>query len=828
MERIQRGTIVLAFVVVFLVTLALLVTPVSGTPDVADNEPNATTDTVERLVLLNDSVTGKDPSQLRAHATETQADFLDTVADANDSRVVREFWVVNAVLIEIDASALPHEEVQSHPDVRAVTRNTEMTLRQTDTLRSSSVGITPNVMPTSTELSAVQTTTSGSTSSETEAPVTYGIEQIRGPDVWEWYGTGQTSTVAVLDTGVDPQHPDIDLHTMDPDDPTYPGGWVEFATDGTKISGAEPFDPNGHGTHTSGTVSGGTASGTHIGLAPDTRLLHAKVFNDDTEGTLAQAFAAMEWAIDNDADIIAMSLGGPSNDAWIDAIETLRENDITVVAASGNSGEGTSSSPGNLYSTIGVGAVDETETVDSFSSGEQIVTADRWGDSAPADWPTEYDVPTVTGPGVDVVSSLPDERWGTRSGTSMSTPHVAGTVALITAAAGERLDPTAVEAAITTTARHPDGTDTSDHRYGHGVVDAFAATMYTQHDGAITGTVTDQRGDPIQNATVGAGDVETQTDTEGEFLIVTDANNSVPVTVSQAGFKRHVTNVSVTRGAYQQHELELKHEFTVEVVSSPEPTVQAGDPITVDLAVSGIESVTISDDIDSTVDPDHLSVNIDGSSAKLGETVAYDQLVSDDFTVTVETDPGTVGTLDLVIDLTGNGSETSLSRTVTVQPTRPAVSFRDQRTDGTAVRVSAAHHTENVSVAVYESTDDGPGELLGTSDNRSAGTIHENIIVPTSLNETTDRLLVGLHADDELVRLNGDPVIATGELDLVDTHPAGVEYNVYYAVTDGKRTLRGGHLTLARGAALDGEPRNGVRISGRHLTLLRGHLIANQ
>jgi len=161
----------------------------------------------------------------------------------------------------------------------------------------------------------------------------------------------------VLDTGVDADHPDIDLAS---------DGWVEFDASGERLD-TEPHDPSGHGTHVTGVVAGGNASGRYVGVAPEARLLHGKVLDDG--GTFAQITAGIEWALERDADVISMSFGIPANgdsvheEAFIEPIRTASEAEAVVVTSSGNTGQGATGSSGNVYDAVAVGAVVRARTL---------------------------------------------------------------------------------------------------------------------------------------------------------------------------------------------------------------------------------------------------------------------------------------------------------------------------------------------------------------------------------------------------------------------------------------------------------------------------------
>jgi subtilisin family serine protease len=340
-----------------------------------------------------------------------------------------------------------------------------------------------------------QSTTAEATADSPET--TYGLAQIRATAAWEAYDTrGANTSVAVLDTGVDPDHPDINLTA-----------WAEFDGDGNKLD-TEPQDysSSGHGTHASGTVAGGNASGQQIGVAPETALYHGAVLTNcegPCTGTLSQIIAGMEWGVENDVDVLSMSLGanGYYND-FIDPVQNAQSAGTAVVAAIGNKGEGNSSSPANVYDAIAVGASDRNEDIVSFSSGEQIDTQSAWGATEPGTlgWPDSYIVPSVAAPGQFVTSAEPGGTYGEKSGTSMATPHVAGAVALVQSATEDRVSPGELETALEAGAAKPDDwpepDDQRDTRYGSGIVDVPATVVEIEGPAARYDT---NRSTPVVN-----------------------------------------------------------------------------------------------------------------------------------------------------------------------------------------------------------------------------------------------------------------------------------------------------------------------------------------
>ncbi|MGW0692210.1 S8 family serine peptidase [Streptomyces sp. NPDC002738] len=244
-------------------------------------------------------------------------------------------------------------------------------------------------------------------------------KQIGAPQVWESGDTGQGVDVAVLDTGVDTQHPDI-------------VGQVAAST--SFVPDQDVEDHNGHGTHVASTIAGtGAASdGKEKGVAPGARLHVGKVLGNDGSGQESWVLAGMEWAArDQHAKVISLSLGaGPSDghDPMSEAVNQLSaETGALFTIASGNAGPHSVSTPSVADAALSVGAVDASDQLAEFSS-----TGPRQGDAGLK--------PELTAPGVDVLAARSqyvtdgEGYYQTLSGTSMATPHVAGAAALLAAA----------------------------------------------------------------------------------------------------------------------------------------------------------------------------------------------------------------------------------------------------------------------------------------------------------------------------------------------------------------------------------------------------------
>ena len=299
-------------------------------------------------------------------------------------------------------------------------------------------------------------------SQDVHALLDKAVVQIGADQVWASGYTGAGVKVCVIDTGVDATHPDLNGNKV--------VAWVDYVNGRTT-----PYDDHGHGTHVSSTIAGtGAASnGQYKGVAYNASLMVAKVLNAQGSGSDTNIIKGIDWAVQNGAQVISMSLGSTSHDqALDDAVASAVSKGVTVVVAAGNSGPNakTIASPGDSPDAITVGAVDRTDAIASFSS------------RGPNSDGTVK--PDVTNMGVGLVAAKAtgtNAGKGTQyylpmSGTSMATPMTSGTVALLLQA-NPKLTPAQVKTALEKTAK-PLGSTVPNNDYGYGRVQAKAAVDY--------------------------------------------------------------------------------------------------------------------------------------------------------------------------------------------------------------------------------------------------------------------------------------------------------------------------------------------------------------
>ncbi|WP_433791319.1 S8 family peptidase [Actinoplanes sp. CA-252034] len=319
----------------------------------------------------------------------------------------------------------------------------------------------------------------------------WDLDKMNVPGAWE-QSTGADVVVAVIDTGVDGNHPDL-------------AGNVLSGYDAIDDTEGGDSDGNGHGTHVAGTVAAVTGNGEGIaGVAPDAKVLPVKVLDADGSGWSSDTAEGIVWATDHGAQVINMSLGSNSStDAEKAAVGYAIENGVTVVAAAGNEREEGSptSYPAAYDGVIAVAATDADDEVAEYSNRGDYVD--------------------VAAPGSGILSTYPADltedgsEYAELNGTSMASPHVAAVAALIKASAPD-ITPQGIQNALEESAVDL-GEDGFDPDFGHGRVDAAAAVEAAAGGGG--------GGDELitpELAVDGGGLVSYGSDTETTFQVSAD------------------------------------------------------------------------------------------------------------------------------------------------------------------------------------------------------------------------------------------------------------------------------------------------------------------
>ncbi|WP_025719409.1 S8 family peptidase [Paenibacillus polymyxa] len=238
-----------------------------------------------------------------------------------------------------------------------------------------------------------------------------GLEIIHAEQFWKRNIFGSNVVIAVLDTGIDMKHEDLQNNII---------GGRNFTSDYDN----DPHnyqDGNGHGTHVAGIIAANNKK-VNIGVAPRASILILKTLTNDGDGDINNLIEAIYYAIlwrgpnGESVNIMAMSLGTKKDNPLLhDAIRYAVGHGLSIVAASGNDGNGESDReyryPGAYNEVIEVGSIGATKLISKFSNkNEQL---------------------DIVAPGEDIYSTFLNNKYASFSGTSMAVPFVAGALALI-------------------------------------------------------------------------------------------------------------------------------------------------------------------------------------------------------------------------------------------------------------------------------------------------------------------------------------------------------------------------------------------------------------
>ena len=430
--------------------------------------------------------------ELKEFSLKTQADVLSYLqAEEKSGKVsgINGLWIVNA--ISCDASKDVIYKLSSHPDVEIIGYNKEMQL------------ISPEQMK---EIKSESNVKAGGPDAHVQAVEAHRVW-------WEEGYTGKNIVVAVLDSGTNTNHLDLKDHLwkgfIDTDGDempdTYVNGW-NFVSNNFDIT-----DDYGHGTHCAGIVCGDGTSMVTTGIAPDASLMTVKTINRSGGGSVAQMINGVQFAVENGADIISMSLGFKNNQLTTTQKETIRstfdnvlEAGVVVCAAAGNDGD-TYGAPNNVdypaacpapwtnpdqtleggnSSVICVGAI----KVDTDNDNNPVYNPCDFSSRGPSTWEgtlyNDYPYnggasmglirPDISAPGYFIRSTKynSNDTYEIKSGTSQATPCVAGVIALMLEK-NSTLTPAQISQIIEETATSKPAT--KNNIVGAGVVNALAA-----------------------------------------------------------------------------------------------------------------------------------------------------------------------------------------------------------------------------------------------------------------------------------------------------------------------------------------------------------------
>lgn len=337
--------------------------------------------------------------------------------------------------------------------------------------------------------------------------------------------------IAVIDTGIDYYHLDL----VD----NYAGGYDFVNLD------EDPMDDEGHGTHVAGIIAAKDNDFGVVGVAPDAKLYALKVLDDTGSGYMSDVIFAIQWATDPNGngyaedrlDIINMSFGADVGNIFLRWACNLAYRDgLLLVAAAGN--YGAVCYPAAYSRVIAVSATDY-----DYVSNKDIL----------ADFSSVGTEVELAAPGIAINSTLPGNNYDAWSGTSMASPHVAGTAALVWAA-----NPSWSNKDVRTRLQNTaEDINLLDAEQGYGLVDAENAVLGTtkgnnlptqQATGTITGTVTNTSGDVITGAEVIADGYSDLTEANGIYSLNDIPVGSYNVNASATGYREGSQQADVSEG----------------------------------------------------------------------------------------------------------------------------------------------------------------------------------------------------------------------------------------------------------------------------------------
>ena len=422
-------------------------------------------------------------SELKTFSKNSQKDVLSFLTGHEKSLQVEQvmpLWIVN--LINCYATAEVIEQLAQMPGIARIDYDQERQL---------------------IELSDAHTPLAEPDALDYNPNTAWNVSLVNAPQVWEQGFTGQDIVVAVLDTGVNPNHQDLAGRMWT--HPNYPNHGYNFVNNNYDTS-----DNQSHGTHCAGTVAGNGTAGTTTGMAPGATIMALKVLSDSGGGTEAGVWAGIQFSADYGAHIMSLSLGwqhswNPDRSAWRTAMANAMEAGVIAAVAAGNEGGwGGAPPPANIRTpgdcpapwshpdqiatggnsaVVTVGSTTQSDAISGFSSKGPVT----WQNIAPFnDYAynpgTGLIIPDLVAPGSDILSLTHNNNSGytVKSGTSMATPAVAGVMALMLsknpALTPEQISQILEESAI------PMSTSKSN-TFGSGRLDALAAIEATPYMG---------------------------------------------------------------------------------------------------------------------------------------------------------------------------------------------------------------------------------------------------------------------------------------------------------------------------------------------------------
>ncbi|HLR04080.1 MAG TPA: S8 family serine peptidase [Virgibacillus sp.] len=441
-------------------------------------------------------------SELKTHATESQQrldSYLTKAAEDGNAENVHSYYIVNAMAVT--ATKEVAQKISAFDEVEKILPNEEREI----------------ISPVETEGEPVD-----------DDDIEWNVDRVNAPQAWDMGYDGTGTVIASIDTGVQWDHPALKEkyrgYDSESDEVDHSFSWYD-ATAGE----SEPYDDQGHGTHTIGTMVGGESDGSNqVGVAPGAKFISVKAFTE-AGGSDADLLDAAEWIMaptDEDGneradlapDVVNNSWGGgPGLDEWYrDVVKEWRNAEIFPEFSAGNvdlfnpGGPESIAAPANYPESFATGATDKDDDLADFS----------------LQGPSPYDEvkPDISAPGVSIRSAMPGDEYGLNDGTSMAGPAVSGVAALLRQV-NSNISVEAMEEVLTSTATpltDDEFPDSPNNGYGAGLVDAQNAISSLEDGlGTLEGNVSGEGSED--------GDAEEDSVKLGVMGVDDNANQLQPV-----------------------------------------------------------------------------------------------------------------------------------------------------------------------------------------------------------------------------------------------------------------------------------------------------------
>ena len=554
--------------------------------------------------------------QLKETAASSQAPLithLQTLQQNNQLSHYEPLWIINAIAARGPLATI--QSIAARPEIQRISLDAQIQLFQPITYNGMSLSALPAI--------------GGS-----DGPG-WGVERIGTPYAWHGLGIdGQGVTVAIMDSGVTWQHPDLYPNyrgNLGGGQIDHNGNWY----DASNPDNVAPSDPIGHGTHVAGSAIGQNG----IGVAPGAQWIAVKIGDDNGQIAVSDIHEGFQWLLAPDDDpALAPDI---VNGSWSDIASTERYKQdldmlhaagIMTVFAVGNTGPGpgTAETPANYTDTLSVGASDDIDGVAWFSSrGPSFITGRT--------------NPDLVAPGTHILSTWLDGGYAYQLGTSMAAPHVSGAAALALSA-NPNLTPVQLRYILTNTAvslapNHPNNSS------GWGRLDAYAATRSQTNAGSLRGLVQGQEM-PLADVTL------TITTPSGiPLTYVTDANGNYRAYLQPGIYQLAASRFGYQSARYQTLIVTPNQDTWLNIDLTPLPTGtiqgvvrQTGSnlPLTATITISGTPVTAVSEangQYSLSVPPGTYQLIANANSHRLGEamvTLTQEQNVTQNF----QLDPG--------------------------------------------------------------------------------------------------------------------------------------------------------------------------------------------